>query len=149
MRTPQTASLSLSRNSPAFGSAKILQFTDLQQLNRKPILQEHLRISARICPAAHCFPSDRRGLFAHTHPSRAVAVCLHPYRQARDKSNTDERQNVSPIIRGETKKNGQARICTRPVSQQGGFPCHIILSDMIHPLFPNARLDHPRVSKCR
>lgn len=84
----------------------------------------------------------------HTHPSRAVAVCLHPYRQARGKSNANERQNVSPTIRGK-QKTGQARICTRPVSQQGGFPCHIILSDMIHPLFPNARLDHPRVSKCR
>lgn len=148
MRTPQTASLSLSRNSPAFGSAKILQFTDLQQLNRKPILQEHLRISARICPAAHCFPSDRRGLFAHTHPSRAVAVCLHPYRQARDKSNTDERQNVSPIIRGETKNRPSADLHKAGLTTSR-FPCRIILSDTIHPLFPNARLDHPRVSKCR
>lgn len=148
MRTPQTASLSLSRNSPAFGSAKILQFTDLQQLNRKPILQEHLRISARICPAAHCFPSDRRGLFAHTHPSRAVAVCLHPYRQARDKSNTDERQNVSPIIRGETKNRPSADLHKAGLTTSR-FPCRIILSDTIHPLFQNARPDHPRASKCR
>lgn len=127
MRTPQTASLSLSRNSPAFSSAKILQFTDLQQLNRKPILQEHLRISARICPAAHCFPSDRRGLFAHTHPSRAVAVCLHPYRQARDKSNTDERQNVSPIIRGETKKPAKRGFAQgRSHNKQVSLPYYLI-----------------------
>ena len=84
----------------------------------------------------------------HTHPSRAVAVCLHPYRQARDKSNTDERQNVSPIIRGETKNRPSADLHKAGLTTSR-FPCRIILSDTIHPLFPNARLDHPRVSKCR
>ena len=43
----------------------------------------------------------------HTHPSRAVAVHLHPYRQVRGKSNAGERQNMTPASRHKEGEAGQ------------------------------------------
>ena len=48
----------------------------------------------------------------HTHPSRAVAACLHPYRQARGKINADKRQNMSSGVPAQGKQGTRTQSFT-------------------------------------
>ena len=72
-------------NSFAFGLAKILQFTDLQRIG---IIRNLLRTSFQDFPGklgSMPLPSDRRGLFAHTHPCQSCCCVSASYRQVEAK----------------------------------------------------------------